>query len=105
MGWRNSGVSQMTEEVPSPNHGIIVDPLILAQAAAQRQVTSELSDEFFVQLCRRKALPLDPYSQMRGGTQVCLPSPYSIALCMKRLGEIVHVPAGWLGSESPQCVI
>src|SRR5207248_6731068 len=62
----------MIQKMASPNHRIIVDPSILAQATARRQVTSEFSDDLFVQLHHRKALPLHPYPQMCGRAQVCL---------------------------------
>jgi len=89
----------------SPNHRVIVDSSILAQAMARRPVTSEFCDHFFVQLHQGKILPLDPYSQMRGGTQVRLPGPYAVSFSMKRLGEIVHVPTRWFGTESPQTAV
>src|SRR5207237_921117 len=40
----------MIQKMASPNHRIIVDPSILAQATARRQVTSEFSDDLLVQL-------------------------------------------------------
>jgi hypothetical protein len=95
----------MIQKMASPNHRIIVDPSILAQATARRQVTSEFSDDLFVQLRHRKFLPLHPYTQMRGRTQVCLRRPHTVAFCMKRLGEIVHVPTRWFDTESPQGVV
>jgi hypothetical protein len=68
-------------------------------------MTSELSDDVFVQLHHRKASPHHPSPQMRGRTQVCLRGPYAVTFCMKRLGEIVHVPTCWFGTESPQGVV
>src|SRR2546429_496667 len=82
----------MIQKMASPNHRIIVDPSILAQATARRQVTSEFSDDLVIQLHHRKALLLHPYPQMCSRTQVCLCGPHTVAFCMKRFGEIVHVP-------------
>src|SRR2546430_9216221 len=84
---------------------IFVDPSILAQATARRQVTSEFSDDLVIQLHHRKALLLHPYPQMCSRTQVCLCGPHTVAFCMKRFGEIVHVPTRWFGTESPQGVV
>src|SRR5436309_7198824 len=92
----------MIQKMASPNHRIIVDPSILAQATARRQVTSEFSDDLVIQLHHRKALLLHPYPQMCSRTQVCLCGPHTVAFCMKRFGEIVHVPTRWFGTESPQ---
>src|SRR5207249_4376909 len=89
----------------SPNHRIIVDPSILADAMARRSVMSEFCDDLFVQLHHRKALLRQPYPQMRSRTQVCLPSPYAVPFCMKHLGKIVHVAARWFGTESLQGVV
>src|SRR5205809_4676025 len=95
----------MIQKMASPNHRIMVNASILAQATTRRQVTSEFSDDLFVQLHHRKALPLHPYPQMCGRTQVCLRGPHTVAFCMKRLGEIVHVPTRWFSTESPQGVV
>src|ERR1700730_6915319 len=95
----------MIQKMASPNHHIIVNTSILAQATTRRQVTSEFSDDLFVQLHHRKALPLRPYPQMCGRTQVCLRGPHTVTFCTKRLGEIVHEPTGWFGTESVQGVV
>jgi hypothetical protein len=95
----------MIPKMARSNHCIVVDASILAQAMARRQVTSEFSDHFFVQLHHRHALSLDPYPQMRGRTQVCLPGPYAVAACMKHFGETVHVPTRWFGTESLQGLV
>src|SRR5207249_6835505 len=92
----------MIQKMASPNHRIIVDPSILAQATARRQVTSEFSDDLFVQLHHRKALPLHPYPQMCGRAQVCLRGPHTVTFCMKSLGEIIHVSTRWFSTESVQ---
>src|SRR4029077_7674606 len=62
-------------------------------------------DDLFVQLHHRKALPLHPYPQMCGRTQVCLRGPHTVTFCMKSLGEIVHVSTRWFGAESVQGVV
>src|SRR2546429_1902994 len=86
----------MIQKMASPNHRIIVDPSILAQATARRQVTSEFSDDLVIQLHHRKALLLHPYPQMCSRTQVCLCGPHTVAFCMRSESTRLNSSHGYI---------